>query len=271
MNHPIDGRNLMVPGARAQVMLLGTFHFDAPGLDALNTKVDMTTPQRQREIEEVVRLLERFRPTKVAVEAPLDAEGRLQERFQAYRNGSFALPPNEIYQLGFRLAARLGHERLYPIDARDRHYETEEQFLAYARSRGVAEEEQLVDLIHDPHWWDRFRRWHQYLEERIATMTLREYLAFINAPEQVRLSHTIYLAWPDAPPGDYTVVDFRTGWYNRNLRIFANLKRITQPPEDRILVIYGSGHLPILRHCVEHSYQHELVEVGPFLAADPPA
>ena len=31
-------------------------------------------------------------------------------------------------------------------------------------------------------------------------------------------------------------------WYGRNLRIFNNVVRLTDRPEDRILVIYGQGH-----------------------------
>jgi len=38
-----------------------------------------------------------------------------------------------------------------------------------------------------------------------------------------------------------------TNWYKRNLRIFANLSRITDFGNDRILLIIGSGHLKILR------------------------
>ena len=56
-----------------------------------------------------------------------------------------------------------------------------------------------------------------------------------------------------------------THWYNRNLRIFANLQRITEPSDERILLVIGGGNVPVLRHCVQASPGHELVEVEVYL------
>jgi hypothetical protein len=251
---------------RAKVMLLGTFHFDNPGLDALNLNVDMTTPEKQAAIEEVVRLLADFRPTKIAVEAQLERDPVLRERYAAYLSGGFKLPANEIYQLGFQLAARCGHDRVYPIDVWDRHYDTEEQFMAYAQARGYSEAD-VGSLLCEPHWWERYTALFRYVEELIATRPLREALAYLNSEEYIQTDHGLYLAWPDAEPGDYTVVDFRSGWFNRNLRIFANLKRITASADDRILVIYGASHLALLRHALQASYLHELTDVNQYLGA----
>ncbi len=48
-------------------------------------------------------------------------------------------------------------------------------------------------------------------------------------------------------------------WYDRNLRIFANLAAIAQPG-DRILLIIGMGHTPILRELVRSHPGMQLVE-----------
>ena len=42
-------------------------------------------------------------------------------------------------------------------------------------------------------------------------------------------------------------------WYKRNLRIFANINRITEPGRDRVLVIIGAGHLKLLKEFAAHS------------------
>lgn len=34
-----------------------------------------------------------------------------------------------------------------------------------------------------------------------------------------------------------------TDWYKRNLRIFANINRVTTFPGDRVPLIIGAGHL----------------------------
>ena len=52
-----------------------------------------------------------------------------------------------------------------------------------------------------------------------------------------------------ATPG----ADLLAAWYERNIRIFANLHRMGLAPEDRVFVIYGAGHVPILRQLVADS------------------
>lgn len=60
----------------------------------------------------------------------------------------------------------------------------------------------------------------------------------------------------------------KIAWYNRNLRIFANLLRIIEREDERILLVIGSGHLGILRHAVETSPEYQLVEVEGYLGED---
>ena len=49
-------------------------------------------------------------------------------------------------------------------------------------------------------------------------------------------------------------------WYARNLRIFRNIQAIATEPDDRIMVIFGAGHLGILRQQLESYPGMELVE-----------
>ncbi len=58
--------------------------------------------------------------------------------------------------------------------------------------------------------------------------------------------------------------DLLSKWYERNIRIFANLQRITRPG-DRVLVLFGSGHAPILRELIQHDPRLRLVEPRDYL------
>ncbi len=49
---------------------------------------------------------------------------------------------------------------------------------------------------------------------------------------------------------DYAGADMVAIWFQRNLRIFANLTRVADSPNDRIFVVYGAGHVPLLRDFV---------------------
>ena len=61
-------------------------------------------------------------------------------------------------------------------------------------------------------------------------------------------------------------VDFTTGWwFNRNLKILRNIQKIPAKPGDRLLVIYGSGHLNVLNPWIEASPEYELVSTLDYL------
>lgn len=253
-------------GPRAKVLLLGTFHFHNPGLDVYRSdhEVDMLSAERQRQISDVVACLARFAPTKVAVEVRAEGAERLQREYEAYRGGRFVLTANEIHQLGFRVAAGAGNDRLYPIDDRglvadDSQFEP---LFAYARTVGRGD---LVDDPLDP----EFKRIASHYDRLRVQLPLREFYRVTLAPGYLESMHGLgyFEGWfrlrdDTAFPGP----DLITTWhYGRNLRIFANLQRITESADDRILVIYGSGHVAVLRHCLQCSPEHELVEIAEYL------
>src|SRR5262245_36516199 len=95
--------------APVQVLVVGVFHFDSPGLDMFNPKMkDILGERRQRDILDVVRRLEAFKPTKIAVEAKAGSPA-VQARLDKYLKGEYTLKEGEIDQLALRLAKNLGH------------------------------------------------------------------------------------------------------------------------------------------------------------------
>lgn len=74
---------------RVPVLLLGTFHFKDAGLDDFKPQheIDVKSPERQKEIEDLVNRLAEFKPTKIAVERTFEARDALQSRYDAYRAG----------------------------------------------------------------------------------------------------------------------------------------------------------------------------------------
>lgn len=64
---------------------------------------------------------------------------------------------------------------------------------------------------------------------------------------------------------DYAGPDLVATWYRRNLRIMANLRRAIRGEHDRVLVVYGQGHIPLLRQFTADSPDLCLVDPLPFL------
>ena len=49
-------------------------------------------------------------------------------------------------------------------------------------------------------------------------------------------------------PGDWAGADLVSDWFRRNMRIYSNVLKVIESPNDRVLVIFGAGHLGWLRH-----------------------
>jgi hypothetical protein len=250
---------------QTQVLLLGTFHFSDAGLDAYRPEVDVDifSATRQRELEDLLECLAGFDPTVIAVEWPSSDQGGLDRRLETFQSGQKPLTAHEIDQIAVRLAQRLGHERLHAVDVRGRWYQPEIDIDAYI------EEHDQVRLTDDG-WNERYTRLYRFEDELKAKHTLREHLLFANEPERLRIKHGHYLVgWVKAGKGDeYPGIDGVTAWYNRNLRIFGNIQRVTEPG-DRVLVLIGSGHVPILRHAVDASPEFALIEVSDVIGREP--
>ena len=235
----------------AEVMILGTYHFANPGQDLNNVEVgDVLAPDQQAQIQTLLDSLSRFRPTSVAVERTPDQAGRLDSLYRAYRDGTFELPRNEVYQLGFQLAARLDHDGVNPVDH-------EGDFSAQALMQYAQKNDQS------------FLRWYQTefqqdytptVDSIIANTTVPEALRWMNSEEGLRPQEAVYARI--AAVGDtanYVGADLVVDWHKRNLRIFTNIAQVAGPG-DRVLVIFGAGHAPILRRLVEAAPQMRLVE-----------
>lgn len=247
---------------RAQVVLLGTFHFAPSGLD-------LRSERRQREIDGVVEQLATWAPTKVAVEWPAESQPALDAAYRTYVAADAAeLPVNEIAQLGARLADRLEHDRLHAIDARHRWYSDLPNGIVRRRATALGQRE----LLQRTRGWNRwYSEVYAHSDARMRDETLAQHLLYLNAAEQLRTDLGRYLVGEIevGGGGDYTGADVRTAWYNRNLRIYSNILRLRDRDDDRILVVIGAGHVPILRHLVENSPELELVPLASVLEAAP--
>jgi hypothetical protein len=248
-------------------MILGAFHFHNPNLDTAQFRgIDVRTPQRQQEIEALVDDLARFRPTRVALEIRVsEGDGQetrpsprgpeIQQEYQAYRAGEFAITSaNEVYQLGFRLAGRLNHEEVYPVDfglALDI-----PELMAYAAEHDREFAGWFQDYIADAT---------RQIDGMQQTGTINQNLRWMNDPETLALAQAGYARMAAVGAGDsYIGARVATQWYERNIHIFGNLSRLAAPGE-RILLIVGQGHAPILRQLVEDHPALELVEPNDYL------
>ncbi|RKG73275.1 hypothetical protein D7W82_39090 [Corallococcus sp. CA049B] len=246
---------------KSRLMMLGTFHFEDAGLDEYKPqhRLDVLSPERQREVEALVEALAKFQPTRITVEVNVPQQDKLDAQYQDYVAGRAGLTANEVDQVGFRLAKKLGHPKVYAIDSAP-HQVLDQLYYA-------VDEKQVATL--DPKWQARFTQLYTHDDELKTRQSLIDHLRYVNSPERIRQGHGAYSIAHFKVDGEdgYLGVDLRTAWYNRNLRIFRNLQRLMSAPEERVLLIIGAGHLPILQFVAETSPEYELVDVRDYLRA----
>ncbi len=240
-----------------RVLLLGTYHFANPGKDQFNLKADdVLVPKRQKEIEELVKRLNEFKPTKVAVEAVYEDKATI-ESFEKYLKGESELTRNETEQLGFRLAKLAGNSNIYPIDV---HLGLDDSKLGPLIGKSPELQAKMGEL-------DRFgKAVIAQIADWLEKGTIGETLYQMNRPEAIAQAQSPYLGVlaPIADGDNYAGADMVADWYKRNLRILANLNRIAEPG-DRIVIVYGQGHIPILRDFVIESPDFCSVDPLPYL------
>ncbi len=225
--------------ARAEVLVLGVYHMANPGHDIFNMQADdVLAPKRQVEIAQVIAALKNFQPTKIAVEADVFGD-RISKRYADYLAGKYELTPNEIDQLGLRLAKELGHKTVHAVDV-DGEFPFQ-RLVNYAKARGRSKE---LDAIMGE-IGGMVKAENAYL----ASHTVLEFLLSMNSDDKVAEDVGYYYREAHfGEPGDWAGADLVSDWFRRNMRIYTNVVQLADSPNERVLVIFGAGHLGWLQH-----------------------
>jgi len=224
--------------ARPEILVLGTYHMANPGHDVHNMQADdVLSARRQQEIAQLVEVVKRFHPTKIAIEADVGSQ-RVAREYSDYLAGKYTLSRNEIDQIGYRLAKELGHRSVFSVDVDgDFPYL---RVVNYAKANGLKEKFDALAATTGT----RVKEQGDFLR----THTVLETLEYMNSDSLVTKDVASYFAFvPYGEPFEYAGPDLLAAWYQRNIRIYHNILRLIDSPNDRILVIYGAGHLGWLR------------------------
>jgi len=246
------------PAPRAKVMIVGVAHFVSRH-DVHNASLsDILGPEHQKQIQEVLDHLAPFKPTKVMIEKPY-GDATYAEQYRQYLKGAYVLGGNEIYQLGFRLAALAKDASIYPIDTPD-----DDSFPFDYEGLLAAEKQHGQKFIAaaEEHWKPFLQR-QDDLEQH---GTIPDLLRYLNTPEAIAFNAAWY-TYADriGADKDYKGADVVSNWYARNLHMFANIMRCIDSSDDHVVVIVGQGHAYLLRDLVRLSPDLELVDPETYL------
>jgi len=239
-----------------KIAVLGTFHFGSTS-DVAAVKIDnLMGPQRQEEIQSMLDKIRDYQPTKVLLEVEREKQDRLQTSYQNYLTGKYELEKSEIYQLGFRLAKMMGHDSVYAID-----YKLP---LPFGQIEDFARDHEMLERFES--FVKDIRAYAEVKSKYLKNHTLTNYFAQMNSDSADRWNRSLYLQ----ETLDYNSDTLYTGprisalYFERNLYITANVMRHSGP-EERLLLIIGSGHRAIMKHFFETRFDIDYVEINQYL------
>ncbi|MGI8638487.1 MAG: DUF5694 domain-containing protein [Pyrinomonadaceae bacterium] len=246
----------IVKQTKPVVMILGSYHMGNPGRDLSNIKADdVRAPKRQKEIADFLALLKKFKPTRIAVEIP-PSRAQYLEHYQEYLDGKYELAANEVDQIGFRLAKEFNHKQLYTIDWQGNF--DFDKLLDSAKTNG---QEVVAGKMTDFGKAETVK-----FGAMLKDKTVTELFRYLNDGKTLEAYHRPYLEMVAVGAGnDYTGAEFARDWYERNFKIYANISRLAQSNDERILVIIGAGHAKLLQQFVTEAGDFDLEKLSKYL------
>ena len=252
-----------------QVMIVGFDHLNQ--LYNQQPQSDVFSAKKQQELTKLSDCLEAYAPDMILVEIEPNEQPRIDTLFQLYTADKLTLTNlkegrGETYQVGFALAKRLKHPRVYGVD----HYE--------ATSQSLLNKGDNIEL---------FRQGLQQLQgiarpmkKRVQqdSLSLYDYILNLNQPDLIALTHHLFYNLPasvvngefsptatntaDVSKVDkrYIGAEFISLFYNRNLKIYTNaLTAQRQHQGKKLLLLFGQTHVGVLQELYQANPTYKLV------------
>lgn len=247
-----------------KVMLVGSWHFNYPGLDAYKVedkdKINIYSEKRQKELTELINYISKFKPTKIVVESDRNT-GYLINNYKKYKKGEQELYANERSQLGIRLVDKFKLDTIYGVDAYP-------LILELIEKRDSLTPKDYIYSILERHYFggddeisNLYKIFYKYQTKLTTENTLLESFKYINTNKVIDRMFGAYIAGGQFESENFEGPDaLSMFWLNRNLRIYKNIKSIGIKDDDKVLVIFGLGHIPILKWFFKTSPEFDLIE-----------
>ncbi len=245
---------------KLQVLLIGSSHwnnYQSEGLDVVQTnEVDILSKQYQNDLELIVSKIKAFNPDKIFVERTINYQPKLDSLYNLYKTTNWGdRRRNEIYQLGFRTAKMLGHQRVYGVD----HRNTSFPYDSLIKTMKKAGQTKLITAFNED--IEQYEKtFNTFISEK---KSLQEILYFLNDKQQRKSNFDWYLSGANKGGGiNENVGSFLTAeWVKRNIYIYGSIQKYTEPKDQRIMVLMGAGHIAVLESLMSQSSSMQIIEL----------
>ncbi|NIJ51008.1 DUF5694 domain-containing protein [Dyadobacter arcticus] len=246
--------------AKTEVLLVGVFHFNNPGLDVAKFKIDdMLSQKRQQEIQEIRNNLVAFKPDAIYTEINLDNTQWLDSTYAAFQKDQSPLKTkkNELYQLSLAVGHQLKLPKIYASDA-NADFPFDSMMNSIREAGQTQLEKEMVELMHTIE---------QEMNNRLATQSVKNILLWMNNPEMRRKDLGWYINSPTLAGklNNDIGATLSGNWLMRNLKIYSNILKQLKGDEKRIVIIYGASHCAPLDYYFSMNDRFKLVPLDTVL------
>lgn len=261
--------------SKIEILLVGFDHLSQ--MDNGTSASNIFSSKKQKEIDKIIEKLQAFSPGLILVEKEPREQKIIDSLYLAYENEDLKLADlehgaSETYQVGFRLAKRLGLKGVYGVD----HYESTSQSLLSSGENIELFKNGLMELINTA----------RPLKKRVQqdSLSIYDYIRTMNQDKFVDLTHNLIFNLPAyvvngafSENGTNTVdigeiddsyigAEYITLFYNRNLKIYSNiLNTELKHKSNKVLLIMGQLHIGVLRDLLAHNPNYKVINALDYL------
>lgn len=247
---------------KVEVLLIGTSHwnnYQRRGLDVAQTsEIDILSEKYQKDLHKIILSIRNFNPDKIFVERTIDQQSELDSMYQAYRTGNWDWDDSrrsEVFQLGFRVAKMLDHERVIGVDFRDASF-------PYDSLMNVMEKAKQLDLIKlSNQFISGFEEDYDSLVDR--GKSLQEILFFLNGKKyrSQDLGWYLNIANQGGDIDNNIGSVLATEWIKRNVFTYSLIQKYVDSTDERIMVLLGASHIAVIENLISYNPNWDIVEL----------
>jgi hypothetical protein len=255
--------------AQKQVLLIGTFHFDNPGADAVKVKsVDILSVDSQKQLDAIAEKIGEFRPTKIFIEWNNKDQNTLDTLYQLYKAGKYDayikekykeknkldfFKKSELFQLGFRAGKKAGLDSICAFD-----YKMGLPFDTVMKVIQSAGQKTLMNDINNS-----MAKTAQDFNDKASKLNLLELIEDANTPQSRLENNGVYIKLLNRAglQGNFAGADAVATWYKRNLYMYALVQKKILPKDERIMILVGAGHASMIEKFIKDENIFKVLEL----------
>lgn len=245
------------PSDKIKVLNFATFHMGNTS-DANSTEFDEKNKKNQEDAKKIAQMIAAFKPTIICVEVSPSRDAELNAEYQKYIDNPQITSSyyGEVGLVAFEVGRLSNIARLHGIDHK----------MSYNYNI-AAEITNSIDSTTINSYYENPLKDYPELNVNENDLSLVEKLRLVNTVNYLDFLIAVnadMLAFAGTENG-FEGADEAAKYYQRNLRIYSNLNRISATKEDRIFILSGGSHTAFLGEFMKRSPKYEVVNTLDYL------